>query len=124
MTTTATGPAATDILPPDALAAIGATSARHVEACAWLAASPDTALGRYRALATRDAAAASLASDIPALLASLAAERTRREAAEAECARLRVDLEVSRFYAADDVGSVVALACADEIERDIQQIAK
>jgi hypothetical protein len=32
--------------------------------------------------------------------------------------------EVARFYAAGDVGSVVALACADEIERDIQTIAK
>jgi hypothetical protein len=86
-----------DDLAPDALAAIAATSARHVDACAWLAASPDNALGRYRVLATRDTAAASLASDVPALLASLAAERTRREAVEASAAQLRADLDRADF---------------------------
>jgi len=47
------------------------------------------------------------------------------EAVAAERARCaEVCREVARFYAADDVGSVVALACADEIERDIQTIAE
>jgi hypothetical protein len=55
---------------------------------------------------------------LTAALTALADERAR-------CAT--VCREVSRFYAAGDVGSVVALACADEIEReplDIQTIAK
>ena len=38
-----------------------------------------------------------------------------RDAARARCAA--VCREVARFYAPGDVGSVVALACADEIER-------
>jgi len=55
---------------------------------------------------------------LTAALTALADERAR-------CAA--VCREVSRFYDADDIGSVVALACADEIEReplDIQRIAK
>ena len=50
-----------------------------------------------------------------------AAEAVAEE--RARCAAVCRD--VARFYAADDVGSVVALACADEIERqplDIQTI--
>ena len=48
-----------------------------------------------------------------------------RDAARARCAA--VCREVAQFYAPGDVGSVVALACADAIEReslDIQTIAK
>lgn len=51
-------------------------------------------------------------------LTALADERAR-------CAE--VCREVARFYDAADIGSVVALACADSIERetlDIQTIAK
>jgi len=53
---------------------------------------------------------------------------TTAEAVAEERARCaEVCREVARFYAAADVGSVVALACADSIEReplDIQRIAK
>ena len=52
------------------------------------------------------------------LKTAVAAERAR-------CAE--VCREVAQFYFADDVGSVVALACAAAIERktlDIQRIAK
>jgi len=55
---------------------------------------------------------------ITAALTALADERAR-------CAT--VCREVALFYDASDIGSVVALACADEIEReplDIQTIAK
>jgi len=50
------------------------------------------------------------------------------EAVAAERARCAaVCREVAQFYDAADIGSVVALACADSIEReplDIQRIAK
>ena len=53
---------------------------------------------------------------------------TNAEAVAEERARCaEVCREVARFYDAADIGSVVALACADEIERkplDIQRIAK
>lgn len=52
---------------------------------------------------------------LAAALTALAAERAR-------CAT--VCREVALFYDAADIGSVVALACADSIERDIQRIAK
>jgi len=55
---------------------------------------------------------------ITAALTALADERAR-------CAT--VCREVAQFYDADDLGSVVALACADSIEReplDIQRIAE
>jgi hypothetical protein len=48
-------------------------------------------------------------------LAAVAAERAR-------CAA--VCRQVAQFYDPGDIGSVVALACADSIELDIQQIAK
>jgi len=53
---------------------------------------------------------------------------TNAEAVAEERARCAaVCREVAQFYDADDIGSVVALACADSIEReplDIQTIAK
>jgi hypothetical protein len=55
---------------------------------------------------------------LTAALVALAEERSR-------CAT--VCREVARFYDAADIGSVVALACADSIEReplDIQRIVK
>jgi len=55
---------------------------------------------------------------ITAALTAVADERAR-------CAA--VCREVAQFYDASDIGSVVALACADSIEReplDIQTIAK
>lgn len=72
---------------------------------------------RYRRRAVKVLAdqAVDLAREVVALSRKLAEERAR-------CAK--VCREVARFYAAGDVGSVVALACADEIERDIQRIAK
>ena len=76
----------------------------------------------------RDAARVSLAD------ADLILEERERQltvaltAVAAESARCAaVCREVAQFYAPGDVGSVVALACADAIEReslDIQQIVK
>jgi hypothetical protein len=69
----------------------------------------DRDAARLAALATLRVALADAEADRDRARAALAAERAR-------CAA--VCREVSRFYDAGDVGSVVARACADEIERE------
>jgi len=54
-----------------------------------------------------------------AVRAAVAAERARREAAEAECARLRVDLEATeraRFAAEEERDAVLELVAPDAVE--------
>ncbi len=85
---------------------------------ALLAQVEATAL-RVAARETRDAAS------LRSLMATDAAARAYLAAERARCAT--VCREVALFYDASDIGSVVALACADSIEReplDIQRIAK